>query len=71
MDYTKNKEITQRILYQLKLSLRMLNGSFVDSRIYQVNNSQLSFDQKFNDKIKLECWYRPNSRVSDENDEKA
>lgn len=49
----------------------MLNGSFVDSRIYQVNNSQLSFDQKFNDKIKLECWYRPNSRVSDENDEKA
>ena len=39
-----------------------------------MNNSSLSFDQKFKDKISLECWYKPSSRTSngaasDENDE--
>jgi hypothetical protein len=62
MEVTKNKEISRRILYSLKLSLRMLNGQFHDSKIYQVNSSSLSFDQKFKDKITLECWYKPNAR---------
>ena len=61
MDVTKNKEISRRILYSLKLSLRMLNGQFSDYKIYQVNSSSLSFDQKFKDKVSLECWYKPNS----------
>lgn len=78
MEVTKNKDISRRILYSLKLSLRMLNGQFHDYKIYQVNSSSLSFDQKFKDKITLECWYKPNARgsngemdASDENDEVA
>jgi hypothetical protein len=39
----------------------MLNGQFTDTKIYQINNSSLSFDQKFKDKTTLECWYKPNS----------
>ena len=69
MEVTKNKEISRRILYSLKLSLRMLNGQFHDYKIYQVNSSSLSFDQKFKDKITLECWYKPKGQ--DENDEVA
>jgi hypothetical protein len=35
-----------------------------------VNSSSLSFDQKFKDKITLECWYKPNSRnTGEESDE--
>jgi hypothetical protein len=34
MEVTKNKEISRRILYSLKLSLRMLNGQFHDTKIY-------------------------------------
>lgn len=64
MEVTKNKEISRRILYSLKLSLRMLNGQFSDYKIYQVNSSSLSFDQKFKDKITLECWYKPTARGS-------
>jgi uncharacterized membrane protein len=62
MEVTKNKEISRRVLYSLKLSLRMLNAQFSDFKIYQVNSSSLSFDQKFKDKITLESWYKPNSR---------
>jgi hypothetical protein len=62
MEVTKNKVISRRVLYSLKLSLRMLNGQFSDYKIYQVNSSSLSFDQKFKDKITLECWYKPNAR---------
>ena len=71
MEVTKSKEISRRILYSLKLSLRMLNGQFHDTKIFQVNSSSLSFDQKFKDKITLECWYKPNSRTAggDDNDE--
>ena len=74
MEVTKNKEISRRVLYSLKLSLRMLNGQFHDYKIYQVNSSSLSFDQKFKDKITLECWYKPNMRGqggADETDEIA
>ena len=35
-----------------------------------MNSSSLSFDQKFKDKITLECWYKPNSRnTGEESDE--
>ena len=68
MEVTKNKEISRRVLYSLKLSLRMLNGQFHDYKIYQVNSSSLSFDQKFKDKVTIECWYKP-SKNSAEDDE--
>lgn len=49
-------------MYSLKLALRMINGEFVESKIFQVNSSSLSFDQKFKEKITLDCWYKPNQR---------
>jgi hypothetical protein len=55
---TKKKE-SRPILYSLKLALRMLNGQFTDTKIFQVNTSSLSFDQKFKEKITLDCWYKP------------
>lgn len=71
MEVTKNKDISRRILYSLKLSLRMLNGQFSDYKIYQVNSASLSFDQKFKDKITLECWYKPNARGAGGADESS
>ena len=56
---SKNSETYRRIQYSLKLSLRMLNGRFDQFTVQQVNSSSLSFDQKYKDKIALECWYRP------------
>lgn len=66
-DYRKWVEVTKKkesrpILYSLKLALRMLNGQFTDTKIFQVNTSSLSFDQKFKEKITLDCWYKPNQR---------
>ncbi len=54
----KNSETYRRIQYQLKLSLRMLNGRFENFTINQINSSSLNFDQKFKDKVTLECWYK-------------
>jgi hypothetical protein len=66
-DYRKWVEVTKKkesrpILYSLKLALRMINGQFTDTKIFQVNSSSLSFDQKFKEKITLDCWYKPNQR---------
>ena len=56
---TKNKEHSRRLLYSLKLSLRMLNGNFQDPKIYQIASQPMVFDQKYKEKVMVECWYRP------------
>jgi hypothetical protein len=63
MEMTNDDEVTRRILYSLKLSLRLLNGKFKDTKVFRFNQSSLSFDQKFQDKTTLECWYKPGSSV--------
>ena len=63
MEVTNDDEVSRRILYSLKLSLRLLNGKFKDTKVYRFNQSSLSFDQKFQDKTTLDCWYKPGSSV--------
>jgi hypothetical protein len=63
MEVTNDDEVSRRILYSLKLSLRLLNGKFKDTKVYRFNQSSLSFDQKFQDKTTLECWYKPGGSV--------
>lgn len=54
----KNTETYRKIQYSLKLSLRMLNGRFENFTIQQINTTTLNFDQKFKDKVTLDCWYK-------------
>eukprot|EP00347_Sterkiella_histriomuscorum_P006480 403352607 len=54
----KNTETYRKIQYSLKLSLRMLNGRFENFNIQQINTTTLNFDQKFKDKVTLDCWYK-------------
>ena len=37
MEVTNDDEVTRRILYSLKLSLRLLNGKFKETKVYRFN----------------------------------
>jgi hypothetical protein len=44
----------QRLEYNLKMNLRLINGHFEDMKIYVVNQSQLASSERFNDRTQLE-----------------
>jgi hypothetical protein len=49
-----SQEEYQRLEYCLKLGLRLVNGRLKDLRIYQINQSSISFQERFMDKTAIE-----------------
>lgn len=49
-----NQEEYQRLEYCLKLNLRLIGGRLKDLKIYQINQSTISFQERFMDKTTIE-----------------
>lgn len=49
-----------RIMFGLKMSLRMSNGTFDDFEVHKFGNRGVNFEEE-HEKTAIECWYVPRS----------
>ena len=54
-----------RIMFSLKMALRMSNGIFDTFEVHKFSHRGVNFEEE-HEKATIECWYKPKSKLDEQ-----